>query len=314
MDQRRGFVSGLAAYVIWGFFPIYFHYLRPAGPMEILAHRVIWSVLFVALLTTAIRRWSRIRAIVAKPKLLAGIAGAAILIGVNWFVYIYGVNTDRVIETSLGYFITPLISVLFGVIIFREQLRPQQWIAIGIGTAAVAVITYDYGHLPWIALVLAGSFGSYGLVKKRLSLPPTDGLLVESSVLALPALIYLIWLASAGKSTLTNHGAGHLTLLVLAGALTAIPLLLFADAANRIPMTGLGILQYVAPVLQLASGVFLLDEPMPTALLIGFALVWVALAIFTWDALHHARRTRLANAAATAVADDPLASVAQASS
>jgi chloramphenicol-sensitive protein RarD len=194
------------------------------------------------------------------------------------------------------------------VLIFRERLRAVQWSAIGIGVVAVAVITYDYGHLPWIALTLAASFGSYGLVKKRLGLPPTDGLFVESSVLALPALGYLFWLSAAGKSTFTAHGAGHTALLVAAGALTAIPLLLFADAANRIPMTGLGILQYVAPVLQLASGVFLLGEPMPGALLIGFALVWVALAIFTWDALHTARRTRIA--AASVVAADPVAALA----
>ncbi len=313
MDLRRGYASGMAAYAIWGFFPIYFHYLLPAGPVEILAHRVIWSAVFVAALITAVRRWSKIWHLVRRPARLAGIAIAAVLIGINWFVYIYGVNTDRVIETSLGYFINPLVSVIFGVMIFRERLRRVQWLAIGVGTVAVVVITYDYHRLPWIALTLAGSFGSYGLAKKRLGLPPADGLLVESSVLALPALGYLWWLAGTGRSTFTSHGSAHLGLLVLAGAVTAVPLLLFANAANRIPMTGLGILQYIAPVLQLASGVFWLHEPMPPALLIGFALVWLALAIFTWDALRTAHRVRRVRLTQPAPADaQPLASVGQA--
>lgn len=277
---------------MWGAFPVYFHYLRPAGAAEILAHRVIWSVVAIAAITTAVRRWPLVRALIRKPRTVAGIALAATLIAVNWFTYIYGVNTDRVIETSLGYFITPLISVLFGVSVFGERLRRAQWCALGIGTLAVAVITVDYGHLPWIALTLAVSFASYGLVKKRLGLPPTDALFVESSTLAVPALGYLTYLTLAGHSTFTSSGPGHTVLLVLSGVITAVPLLLFADAANRISMTGLGMLQYLAPILQLAAGVFILDEHMTSATVAGFGLVWIALAVFTWDTLHHARRTR----------------------
>lgn len=292
MGQRRGYLSGLLAYVMWGFFPIYFHHLQPAGPGEILAHRVIWSVLCVALLITGVRRWPAIVAMVRRPRVLAGISLAAVTIAANWFTYIYGVNTNRVVETSLGYFINPLISVLFGVLIFSERLRRAQWWAIGVGAVAVLVIAIDYRKLPWIALTLAVSFALYGLIKKRLGLPPADGLLVESSVLTLPALGYLAYLGSTGGSTFTGRGATHTLLLVLAGLLTAVPLLLFADAANRIPMTGLGMLQYTAPILQLACGVFIFHEPMPPARLAGFGLVWVALAIFTWDALRHARRNR----------------------
>ncbi len=285
MDSRRGFVSGFAAYVLWGFFPIYFHYLAPAGALEILAHRIVWSVVTVAILTTVLRRWRSIVSLRHRPAKLAGITIAALLIGVNWYVYIYGVSTHRVIETSLGYFITPLFSVLFGVVVFKERLRGPQWIAIGIGTTAVAIIAFDYGRLPWIALALAVSFGSYGMLKKRLGLPPTDGLLLESSALAAPALAYLVWLGTTGRSTFVSVSPAHTLLLLASGAITAIPLLLFADAANRIPLTVLGILQYVAPVLQLGCGLLWLNESMPVAELAGFCLVWLALGVFTWDAL-----------------------------
>jgi chloramphenicol-sensitive protein RarD len=292
MDLRRGYVSAFAAYVLWGFFPIYFHHLLPAGPLEILANRVIWSVVTVAIIITILGRWRSIAKLRHHPRKLAGLGLAAVLIGVNWFVYIYGVNSNQVIETSLGYFINPLVSVLFGVAVFKERLRAPQWAAIGIGGVAVAVIAVDYGRLPWIALTLAVSFGSYGLVKKSLGLPPTDGLFLESAALAAPALIYLGFLTGSGKSTFTSVSTLHTILLISAGLATAVPLLLFADAANRIPLTGLGIVQYTAPILQLGCGVLLFHEPMPTAELIGFILVWIALALFTWDALANARRSR----------------------
>src|SRR5437764_8765593 len=212
-QHRRGYLFGIGAYVSWGFFPLYFKLLRPAGPLEILAHRVVWSALFVAVLLTLARNWRRIIALRHRPRTLLVIGIAAVLIAVNWGTYIYGVNTARVVETSLGYFITPLISVAFGLAVFGERLRPAQWVAIGVGTAAVAVLAVDYGRLPWIALTLAGSFASYGLVKKRLGLPPTDGLFVESAVLALPGLGYLTWLAATGRSTFTDR-PGHMALLL----------------------------------------------------------------------------------------------------
>jgi chloramphenicol-sensitive protein RarD len=297
MSERRGYLAGLAAYVIWGFFPLYFRELLPSSPGEILAHRMIWSLVCVAILTTFLRRWRRVAALRHKPVKLAGIALAGFVVALNWFIYIYGVNTGHVVETSLGYFITPLISVLFGVLVFRERLRGVQWIAIGIGTLAVFVIAVDYGRLPWIALVLAVSFATYGLIKKRLGVPPIDGLLLETSALLLPALAYVIWLTVDGRTTFGSVSAAHTALLILAGAITALPLLLFADSANRLPMTNLGVLQYTAPILQFFTGVYLLREPMPVSLLIGFSLVWVALIVFTWDAIRDARRSRQARGA-----------------
>ncbi|MEV6690977.1 EamA family transporter RarD [Micromonospora sp. NPDC051196] len=289
---RLGYLYGLTAYLLWGFFPLYFKLLRPAGPLEILAHRVIWSVAFVALLLVAMRNIGFLRALLRRPRALAGVATAAALIAVNWFTYIYGVNSDRVVETALGYFINPLVVVLLGVVVLRERLRPAQWLALGIGGLAVAVLTVDYGQLPYIALILALSFGGYSLVKKQLGLPAAEGLFVESAVLALPALGYLGWLAATGEIMFGQVSTGHTLLLVLAGALTAIPLLLFAGAANRLPLTSLGMLQYVAPILQLGCGVLIFHEPMPPARLAGFALVWLALIVFTADGFRQARRTR----------------------
>jgi chloramphenicol-sensitive protein RarD len=304
-EERRGYLYGLTAYALWGFFPIYFKLLAPSPPLEILAHRVIWSVVFISLVLLAMRNLRFLGRIVRDRRLLGGITLAAVLIGVNWATYIYGVNSSRVVETALGYFITPLVVVLLGVTVQRERLRLWQWIAIGFGALAVAVLTVDYGHLPYIALVLAASFGSYSLIKKRLALPPAEGLFIESAVLALPALGYLGWLNATGGAEFGHVSAWHTVLMLLAGVATAVPLMLFAAAANRVPLVGIGILQYVAPILQLACGVLLFHEPMPPARLAGFALVWVALIIFTVDGLRGARaaakgRTAAASAAATA--------------
>lgn len=304
-DERRGYLYGLAAYVMWGFFPIYFKHLQPASPPEILAHRVIWSVVFVSLLLAAVRNWSFLKRLARSPKLLGGITLAAVLIAVNWGTYIYGVNSSRVVETALGYFITPLVLVLLGVTVQRERLRGLQWAAVGVGTIAVAVLTIDYGHLPYIALILAASFGTYSLVKKRMSLPPAEGLFVESSVLALPALAYVGWLTASGGAEFGHVSAWHTVLMVLSGLATALPLLLFASAANRVPMVGIGVLQYVAPILQLAVGLLVYHEPMPPARLAGFALVWVALLIFTADALRRRPRRDRTVADPTAATVEP---------
>jgi chloramphenicol-sensitive protein RarD len=296
-ELRRGYLYGLAAYVMWGFFPLYFKLLQPAGALEILAHRVVWSVVFVSLILGAMRNWRFLGRLVRNARLLGGVSLAAVLIGLNWGTYIFAVNSDRVVETALGYFITPLVTVLLGVTTLGERLRPAQWAAVGTGALAVAVLTVDYGRLPYIALILAVSFGSYGLIKKRLGLPPAEGLFVESSVLALPALAYLTWLGLSGEASFGHESAAHTTLMVLSGAATAIPLLLFAGAANRVPLTALGILQYVAPILQLACGVLIFHEPMPPVRLAGFALVWVALVVFTVDGIRASRASRAAVAA-----------------
>jgi chloramphenicol-sensitive protein RarD len=301
-EERRGYVFGLIAYLLWGFFPIYFKLLRPSSPLEILAQRVIWSMVFITLLLAVMRNWSFLRRLLADRKRVLGVIAAGILIAVNWGTYIFGVNSSRVVETALGYFITPLVVVLLGVTVQRERLRPWSWVAVGIGATAVAVLTIDYGHLPYIALLLAASFGSYSLIKKRLALPPAGGLFVESAVLALPALAYVTWLNLTGGARFGHVSALHTTLMVCSGVATAIPLLCFAAAANRVPLVGLGILQYVAPILQLGVGVLLFHEPLPPARLAGFGLVWIALIIFTADGLRGARigRTAAGPAAATA--------------
>ncbi|MFB9236996.1 EamA family transporter RarD [Plantactinospora siamensis] len=306
-ELTRGYLYGFGAYVCWGFFPLYIKLLRPAGPVEILAHRVVWSVVFVSLVLAALRNWGFLRRLADRPRLVAGIAVAAALLTVNWGTYIYGVNSDRVVETALGYFINPLVVVLFGVAVFRERLRAAQWVALGLGGLAVVVLTVDYGRPPYLALVLAFSFAGYGLAKKRLALPAAEGLFVESTLIAVPALGYLGWLAATGRDTF-GHGTGtHTALLVLAGAVTAIPLLMFAGAANRLPMTGLGMLQYLAPILQLGCGVLVFHEPMPPARLAGFALVWLALIVFTIDGLRTGRRRSRAATLARATATEPAA-------
>lgn len=291
-EVRRGYLLGIAAYVCWGFFPLYFKHLQPAGPLEILAHRIVWSLACIALIITVLRRWRAVAALRSEPRKVWMMVLAAALIAGNWGTYIYGVNSDRVVETALGYFITPLVVILLGVGVLRERLRPLHWAAVAIGAVAVAVLTVDYGRLPWIALTLAGSFSLYGLVKKRVGLPPADGLLLESGVLALPALGYLLVLG--GKGTFTTDGPLHTVLLLISGILTVVPLLMFAGAANRIPLYGIGMLQYVAPLIQFGLGVFVFHEPMPAARWAGFALIWLALAVFSVDALGQRRSAALA--------------------
>jgi len=290
VDERRlGVLSGLSAYALWGLFPLYFPLLEPAGGLEIVAHRVLWSVVFVGLLLTVGRNWSQVRALLSDPRRLLVLAGAAVLIAVNWLVFVYGVNSGQVVETSLGYFINPLVSVLLGVVVFSERLRPLQWVAVGIAAAAVTVLTVDYGHPPWIALALAASFGLYGVMKKLVRVEAAPGLFVETLLVAVPAAVVLGVLHAHGHGTFGNAGTANALLLVSSGVATAIPLLLFAAAARRIPLSTVGLLQYLTPLMQLAIGVFVYDEPMPPARLAGFVIVWVALAVFTADSLRHAR-------------------------
>jgi chloramphenicol-sensitive protein RarD len=289
-QSRQGYLYGLGAYVLWGFFPLYIKLLRPAGSLEILANRILWSAVFVAVMLAALRRWTFVRGLVRRPKTLAGIALAAALIATNWGTYIYGVNSNRVVETALGYFITPLAVVLLGVTVLRERLRAAQWAALGLGGLAMAVLAVEYGRPPYLAVALALTFSGYSLLKKRLAVPAAEGLLVESAGLALPALAYLSWLTWRSESTFGQVSAWHTALLLTAGPATAIPLLLFANAANRLSLTALGVLQYATPILQLAFGVLIFHEPMPPSRLAGFAIVWLALIVFTVDGMRHSRR------------------------
>jgi chloramphenicol-sensitive protein RarD len=294
---RSGYIYAIIAYLIWGLFPLYWRLLRPSTAVEILAHRIVWSLVFVVGVVAVLRSWRRLRTLL-RPRTLLLIGLASITVAVNWGIYIYGVNAERVVETSLGYFINPLVTVLLGVFVMRERMRPAQWVAVGLGTVAVAVLTVDYGHLPLVALSLAATFGSYGLIKKRLNVPAAEGLALESGLLALPAAIYLGVLAANGQSTFGTISAGHTALLIGSGVVTALPLLAFAGATNRIPLTAIGLLQYLAPILQLACGVLILGEPLPPARLFGFSLVWLALVIFTADGIRRARAGAVAARAA----------------
>ncbi len=289
-DERRGFSLGVAAYVIWGGFPLYWPLLEPAGSVEMLAHRVLWSAIVMSLLVVLLSRTSQLRAILADRRTTMLLAGAACVISVNWAVYIYGVTHERVVETSLGYFINPLVTVLMGVLILGERLRPLQWAALAIASLAVVVLTVDYGRLPQIALILAFSFGTYGLLKKTANVGAVESLAVETAVIAPLAALYLLGLGIAGTSTFASHGPDHALLLASSGIVTAIPLICFGAAATRVSMTTLGLLQYLAPILQFSIGVFLLGEHMPASRWAGFVLVWIALVIFTAEATTHRRR------------------------
>lgn len=299
-DERRGILYGVAAYAIWGLFPLYWPLLKPADAVEILAHRMVWSLLVVAAILAVLRRWSWIRGLIAQPRKLGLLSLAALCITVNWGTYIYAVNIGHVVEAALGYFITPLVNVLFGVALFHERLRRWQWVAVGLGAVAVVVLTVGYGRVPWLALVLAFSFGTYALIKKSVNIGATESLAIETLVLFLPALAYLGVLEATGSATFGHHGAGHALLLAGAGVVTAIPLLFFGASAIRVPMTVMGLLQYIAPVLQFLVGVFIVHETMPAARWIGFVIVWLALAVFTWDQLRAGHTARLAQRRAEA--------------
>jgi chloramphenicol-sensitive protein RarD len=293
-ERLLGGVYAFSAYLLWGFLPLYFLALAPTGPWELVAWRILLSLGFCIILLTVMRGWERLSRIMRRPRLLGLTAVAGALIYVNWQVYIVAALTGHVIETSLGYFINPIVTVLLGVLVLRERLRVTQWAALGLATLAVAVIVVGYGAFPWVALTLAFSFGLYGLVKKRLgpSVDAVSGLTLESMWLVPVAIVLLVVVASTTGITLGTNGAGHAVLLGLAGVVTATPLLLFAAGSRRVPLTAMGMLQFVAPILQFIIGVWLLGEEMSTARWVGFILVWIALAVLTIDSLVYARRAR----------------------
>ncbi|MGZ4458533.1 MAG: EamA family transporter RarD [Nocardioidaceae bacterium] len=290
-ETRRGFLLGAAAYVMWGLFPLYWPLLEPAGAIEILAHRIFWSLAVMLALVAVTRRTGRLRAVLRDRRRLLILAMAAAVITVNWGTYIWGVNNEHVVETSLGYFINPLVTVLMGVVILGERLRSLQWVAMAIAALAVVGLTVEYGRPPWIALVLAFSFACYGLAKKKANTGAVESLTVETMVIGPVALAYLLFLTGSSQSHFTGHGTLHVLLLVGTGVATAIPLICFGAAATRVSMTTLGLLQYLAPTIQFALGVFLFGEPMPAMRWVGFGLVWVALALFTFESVRHRRRT-----------------------
>jgi chloramphenicol-sensitive protein RarD len=291
-ENRRGLVYGSAAYLLWGLFPLYFPLLEPASSMEILGHRIVWSLVAVGALLAVTVGFGAFREMLRDRRRTLLIVAAAFLVGVNWFVFIYAVTTDHVIEAALGYFINPLVSAAFGIVIFKERLRPWQAAAFGIALVAVVVLTIDYGRLPWIALTLAFSFGTYGLVKKLANVGAAEGLALETLVLLAPALGYLIALELQGTGEFAHESAGHTLLLISSGPVTMLPLLLFSAAVTRIPLTVIGMLQYMGPVIQFLIGLLIVGEAMPASRWIGFGLVWIALVILSVEGIRFAQRQR----------------------
>lgn len=291
-----GIAFAVGAFVLWGFLPVLFFALRESGPIEIVAWRIVLSLVFCALLITVTRGWSRLFAVMRDRATVTTLAVASVFILVNWLVYVFASVSGHIVEASLGYFTNPIVTVLLGVVVLRERLRPLQWAAIGISAVAVLVLAIGYGAFPWIALALAFSFGLYGLVKKRVG-PKADaisGLTIETAVLAPAAAVALVVIAATGGLSMGNLGAVHAVLVLTLGVATATPLILFAAAARRLPLVYMGLAQYIAPILQLLVGVVLLKEAMPPERWFGFGIVWLALAVLTVDMFLSARRNRSA--------------------
>lgn len=284
--MKKGTWQAVGAYLAWGLFPLYWKQVESVPALQLIGHRVVWSFLTLVAVTV-LTRGMNVRPL-PTGRALAIFTSSAVLISINWFTYVWAVNSGFVVETSLGYFINPLVSVLLGVLVLRERLRRLQWTAITLAATGVAYLTFVHGSLPWIALVLAVSFGSYGLLRKIAPLDSFDGLMLETGLLFLPALAYLGYAEHAGKGAFLHADALSSVFLVGAGPVTTVPLLAFASAARRIPLSLMGVLQYIAPTAQFLLGVFLYKEPFERSQLIGFALVWTALAVFGMEGLRRA--------------------------
>ncbi len=288
--DRGGVAAAVGSYALWGLSPAFWPLLAPAAPVEVLAHRILWTAVIMVGVLSAVRGWGALRGLPARTWAMVAAGGA--LITVNWGVYIAAVLVGQVVEASLGYFMSPLVSVLLGVVVLRERLRAAQWVAVGLGASAVVVIAVESGEPPWLALVLAASFGLYGLIKRTVPLAATPGLTAEGLVLGPLALAVLVAYQWSGTGTLTGHGPGHVALLLAAGPATTAPLLLYGIAARRVSLSTIGVLMYLNPVLQFTWGVLVDHEAMPPGRWVGFGLVWVALVVFTADLVRAGRRRR----------------------
>jgi chloramphenicol-sensitive protein RarD len=286
--NKLGLLFGISAYSLWGAFPLYWPLLEPANPLEIVSHRAVWTLVFCFIVLAATKALKSTLATLKQPKIAARLFLTSLLISINWLVYIWATNNEHVVEASLGYYINPLIIIGFGVLLLKEKMRPLQWVAVTIASIGVLVLTIDYGRLPWIALVLAISWGSYGLIKKQLGLGALEGLAIETFISAFFYLGYLIYIGNQGTGQF-GHSWGLTILLISAGAVTAIPLLLFNGSTNRLPFTTIGLLQYITPTLQFSVGVWVRHEEMPTARWIGFLIIWVALTTLALDLVKSSR-------------------------
>lgn len=288
-SKTRGLLYGIGAYGSWGLFPAFFPLLKPAGALEVLAHRIVWTLVLMAGVLVAMRKLSDLRTITRRTWLL--LVCASVLVSGNWVIYVYAVNNGHVVDAALGYFINPLVSVLLGVFLFRERLNFAQLSALAVALAAVVLLAVEVGGPPLIALGLAFTFGLYGAVKKVVPTDPRVSVGLEAAIAAPFAIVYIVVLQLTGHGQFTNNGAGHIALMILSGPITAIPLLFFAGAAQRLPLVTLGLLMYLTPAMQMTWGVVVAHEPMPPARWVGFALIWVALLVFSGDALRRARQS-----------------------
>jgi chloramphenicol-sensitive protein RarD len=289
--MRTGIINATLAFLCWGLFPLYFHALNEVPPGQILAHRVLWSLLFLAIVLTVRRQWQWLPAVLRQPRVIVSFVASAFVLSLNWLVYIWAVNNGYVIEASLGYFINPLVNIMFGYLLLKERLRPGQWAAIALAVLGVAWLTWQAGTVPWIALILAATFGAYGLMRKTAALGALEGLSFETMALFPLALAYVIWLSLHGQNSFINAAADSTRwLLVAAGPITAIPLLLFAAGARKIPLSALGLLQYISPTIQFLLGVWLFHEAFNAERMVGFLLIWSALALYAAEGLWRSRR------------------------
>jgi chloramphenicol-sensitive protein RarD len=293
-SYRSGFTLGVGAYLLWGFLPLYLLLLDPAGPVEVIAHRIVWSLVICLVVVLATRRHRELWAVLRSPRALGTLALASVLLTINWLVFVYSVSINRLAEASLGYFMNPLVSIALGVLLLHEQLRRTQWAAIGIAAVAVVVIGVAGGRFPWIAVVLALSFGFYGFVEKRAgeTVSAVTALTVETLVVTPLALAFVGYLTARGQQHFIGYGAGQAWAMVGVGVATAAPLLLFNEAARRLPLSWVGLLQYLCPIFQFIIALAVMHEPMPAARWAGFALVWVALTLLVWEAVSTMRTNR----------------------
>lgn len=286
--NKLGLIYGVSAYLLWGAFPLYWPLLEPANPLEIVSHRAVWTLVFCFMVLAATKALKSTLVTLKRPTVVIKLFLSSMLISINWLVYIWATNNEHVVEASLGYYINPLIIIGFGVIFLKEKMRTMQWAAVAIATLGVVVLTVDYGRLPWIAIALAVSWGSYGLIKKQLGLGALEGLTIETLISSLFYLAYLIYIGNQGTGQF-GQSWGLTALLISAGAVTAIPLLLFNGSTNRLPFTTIGLLQYITPTLQFSIGVWVLNEDMPTARWIGFLFIWGALVVLATDLIRSSR-------------------------
>jgi chloramphenicol-sensitive protein RarD len=290
---NRGFYFALGAYFLWGTLPIYWKWLHVVPAQQIIAHRIVWSFVFLVIVISARKEWPALRAAVRSRRTLLIFTAAALLLGVNWYTYIWAVNAGRVVETSLGYFINPLVSVLLGVLFLKERLRWTQWAVVGLASCGVLYLTLHYGQLPWIALLLAVTFGLYGLVKKTAPLGSLHGLMIETTILVIPSLMFLLLVENQGSGALGHSSLNINLLLIFTGVVTAFPMLLFGMAARLIPLSTMGFIQYVSPTCQFILGVFVFNEAFSLEQLIGFMMIWGALILFTCEGAFARRRVAL---------------------